>query len=208
VTPSSRGMTLPLRIAVAMAFALVPLIAGCEAGENAPTLQWHQPTDGSSTAAGDITISNAFVLGAPLNQVLQPGQAAGLYLALTNTGGPDRLVSVSAPGTAGSVTLPGGSIAVPSQRAILLTGPTPTVVLKNLTRPISGGSAIKIILTFQNAGTVPLTVPVMPQAQYYSTFSPPPTASPSASPSPSGTAGKHHKKGSPSPTATPTPTPS
>lgn len=206
MTRSSHGARLPRRIAVALAFAVIPLIAGCEAGLHAPTLQWHQPTDGSSAAAGAITINNVFVLGAPLNQSLQPGQPAGLYLAMTNTGAPDRLIKVRAPGTAGSVTLPGGSISVPSNHAVLLTGPTPTVVLQNLTRPLTGGSAITIILEFQNAGTVQLKVPVMPRARYYSTFSPAPSASPSASASPSGrSSARHRKKAGASPSPTPSP---
>jgi copper(I)-binding protein len=205
VTRSSHGARLPRRIAVALAFAVIPVIAGCETGQNAPTLQWHQPTDGSSAAAGSITISNVFVLGAPLNQSLQPGQSAGLYLGLTNTGSPDRLIKVRAPGTAASVMLPHGSISVPSQHAVLLTGPKPVVVLQNLTRQLSGGSVVTIVLEFQNAGTVHLQVPVVSQDQYFSTFSPAPTASPSASPSPSGTSSaRHHKKA----TATPTPSPS
>ena len=41
--------TAPLRaLAVAAAAALVPAIAGCEAGFNAPTQQWHQPSAGAS----------------------------------------------------------------------------------------------------------------------------------------------------------------
>ena len=205
MTRSSRGGTLPRRILVATAIALVPLVAGCEVGPNAPTLHWHQPTDGSSAAAGSITVSDAFVLGAPLNQSLLPGQSAGLYFGLTNTGGRDRLISVTAPGTAASVSLPGGAITVPPQRNVLLTGPRPTMVLENLTRQLTGGSVVTVVLVFQSAGTVRLDVPVMPRAQYYGTFSPAQTASQSASPSPSGTSSAgHHKKPHPTPTPSPT----
>jgi copper(I)-binding protein len=206
---SSRGCLLPRSILIAVAAALVPLAAGCEAGAGAPTQNWHPPTDGTSALVGDITISDAFVLGAPLNSSLQPGQTAGLYLGLVNVGVADRLLNIAAPGTATSVQIPNGLVILPSQRAVLLTGPQPTVLLENLTRALAGGSTVRIVLTFQNAGTKSLVVPVMPQAQYYSTFSPAPTpsASATASPSPSGTAGRHHKKGqntpSPSPSSSP-----
>ena len=191
---SSRGGTLPRRILIAALAALVPLLAGCEAGVNAPTQQWHQPTDGSGVVIGDVTIADAFILGAPLNESLRPGQTAGLYLGLVNIGAPDRLLSITAPGTATSVQLPGGQIKLPRQRAVLLTRPQPTVLLENLTRQLIGGATVTLVLTFQNAGTVRLTVPVMPQAQYYSTFSPAPTPTPTAT-------------GSATPTPTPTKSP-
>jgi copper(I)-binding protein len=203
----SRG-TLSRRMLIAVAVALVPLAAGCEAGISAPTQQWHQPTDGTNATVGGITISDAFVLGAPLNQSLIPGQAAGLYLGIVNSGPTDHLLSISAPGTAASVSLPGGTIALPSRQAVLLTGPKPAIVLENLSLELTGGSVVRLTLTFENAGTVRLDVPVMPQAQYYATFSPAPTASPTASPAPSGTGpARHHRRGSrsasPSPSSSP-----
>lgn len=206
---SSRSSMLPRRVLIAVAVALVPLIAGCEAGVSAPTQQWHQPTDGTGATVGDITISNAFVLGAPLNSSLLPGQTAGLFLGLVNVGAPDRLLSITAPGTATTVQLPGGLVILPRERAVLLTGPRPAVLLKNLTRSLAGGSVVTIILTFQNAGTKQLGVPVMPRAQYYTTYSPAPspTVTATASPSPSGTTGRHHKKGQKSPSPSPSSSP-
>ena len=126
VIRSSRGAAMSRRMLIAAAIALVPLIAGCEAGTNAPTLHWHPPADGSTAAAGPyITISNVFVLGAPIGSVLEPGQNAGLYMGLVNTGSPDRLLSISAPGVARSVQLPGGGVTLLSQHRVLLTGPQP-----------------------------------------------------------------------------------
>jgi hypothetical protein len=122
-----------------------------------------------------------------------------VFLALINNGSPDRLVRITAPGTAKSVTLPGGRVTLLSQRSVLLTGPAPKVVLEDLIRPLTGGSTVKLILTFQNAASVTMVVPVMPKAQYYSTFSPPPKPTPS----PSVTSRRH-----PGATASPTPTPS
>jgi hypothetical protein len=220
---------MPRRIVIATAVALVPLIAGCEAGTNAPSLQWHAPTDGTGAVIGGITISNAFVLGAPIGSALRPGQNAGLFFGLTNTGtSSDRLVSVSAcqPGNgctllARSVLLPGGQVVVNSQRSVLLTGPRPKVILEDLLRPVTGGSVVKLVLTFRKAGQLTLGVPVMPMAQYYATLSPPPAptsfptpaitpttpgSSPSPSPSRTTRSGKHHgKHRTPSPSPTPSP---
>jgi len=207
VIRSSRGGMVSRRILIALAAALVPLIAGCEAGTNAPVLHWHQPTDGTGAVVGDITISNAFVLGAPIGAVLKPGQNAAMFFGLVNTGSPDRLLSVAVPGVARSVLLPGGQVPLRSQQAVLLTGPRPSVVLTDLLRPVSGGSVVIVVLTFQNAGIVRLKVPVMPKAQYYSTFSPPPAPTPSASQTASPRPGRRGASPSTSPSPTPSSTP-
>ena len=191
---------IPIAVAAALIPMLVPLITGCEAGTNAPSLQWHQPTDGTYHAIGDISISNAFVLGAPIGAVLRPGQNAGLFLSIVNIGqSGDTLQRISAPGVAQSVRLPGTQIMLASQHAVLLNGPQPRLVLENLLRPLRGGSIIRIRLTFAKAGQVTIKVPVIPLANFYTTLSPPsspttptpsptpakPIASPTGSPTPS-----------------------
>ncbi len=195
---SSRVATLPHRLLIVAVAALISALAGCEAGNGAPTLNWHQPTDGAGTVYGGISIRDVFVLGAPLNGILAAGKSAGLFLALVNGNSPDKLVRIAAPGTASSVTLPGGQVALAPRQEVLLTGPQPKVVLDDLTRALTGGSFIRVTLTFQNAGSVTLQVPVMPQAQYYSTFS----AAPTPSPTPTSKKAKR-QAGSPSPSATP-----
>ena len=196
---SSLRIAGPRRLVILAIAALIPALAGCEAGYNAPTQEWHQPTDGAGTVHNNIAIRNVFVLGAPLGQTIAAGQSAGVFLALINDGSADRLLNISAPGTARSVTLPGGAVPLASQQAVLLTGPQPQVILQDLTRPLLGGSTVRLVMTFQNAGSLSLVVPIMPQAQYYSTFSPPPSPSPSPSRRP---------KAGGSPGATPTPSPS
>lgn len=185
---NSRRGILPRSILIVAAAALGPMIAGCEAGTNAPTLHWHQPTNGTFQRVGDnLTISDAFVLGAPVGDVLKPGQDAGFYLGLVNTGSPDRLIAIKAPGIAQSVRLPGRGIPLRYLSRVLLTGPAPAIVLQHLVKPLTGGSVIKLYLIFAKAGSTGLYVPVMPMASNYVTYSPPP--SPSASPSATGTRG-------------------
>jgi copper(I)-binding protein len=184
------------RLLVLAIAALIPALAGCEAGNNAPTQEWHQPTDGTGVVLDNISIRNVFVLGAPIGSTIKAGGSAGVFLALINNGSADRLVSISAPGTARSVTLPGGGVSLASQQAVFLTGPAPEVVLQGLIRPLTGGSSVRLVLTFRNAASVSIAVPVMPRAQYYSTFSP----APSPSPSPSAAKGKH-AAATPSPSA-------
>jgi hypothetical protein len=179
------------------------MLAGCEAGTNAPSQEWHPPTAGSDKTVGDISIVNAFVLGAPVGQTVPAGSSASVFLALTNSGSTgDRLIGISAPGTAKSVTLPGGSVSVAGEHEVLLTGPAPEIILNDLGRSLAGGSTVRLVFDFQYAGTnQDLTVPVMPRASYYSTLLPP---RPSPSPAASGAASP---RATPTPTATAAPTP-
>jgi hypothetical protein len=187
-------------LAVAAVAALAPAIAGCEAGFNAPTQQWHQPAAGTSAVVNDeLRINNVFVLGAPPAFSLPPGGSAGLFLAINNEGVPDRLVGVTAPGTAAAVQLPAGGVRLPTEQLVLLSGPAPRVVLRGLTRSLGGGQHIRVVLRFLRAGNVAMSVPVMPRAQWFSTFSPAP---PPVSPSPSPGATSPSTSPSPSPSAT------
>jgi copper(I)-binding protein len=194
------GSARPRKLALVAAAALIPVLAGCEAGNNAPTLAFHYPTDAAGISVGGLAIRNVFVLGAPLGRSLVAGQSASVFLALVNNGAPDKLIGITAPGTAASVTLP-GNIPINLGHPVFFTGPTPRVVLTDLTRPISSGSTIRLVLTFQKAGPVVLLVPVMARAAHYVTYAPP---QPSASPPATGTAAPGTPGGSVSPTPSPT----
>jgi copper(I)-binding protein len=191
VIPSSRGV-LPLRGAlIVAAAALIPAIAGCEAGLNAPTQEWHQPTPGASAVVDNtMRVINMFVLGPVPGLKIPVGDSAGVFFALNNGGARDRLISITAPGSASAVRVPAGGITVGRDESLLLTGPAPRVLLEGLTRTLHGGQYVRMNLNFQNAGHVTMLVPVMPRAAFYVTYSPAPrpapavaiTPSPSASP--------------------------
>ena len=185
---------------------LAPALVGCEAGFNAPTLEYHPAAFGAYASKNGVSISNAFVLGPSPSGPEVAGGRAGVFLSITSQDG-DKLVSASAPGTASAVKILGGSVSVPAAAPVTLTGPVPRVVLTGLANPLQGGDLVTLNLTFAEAGTIAMTVPVQPKAYEYATFSPPATpsptatkkkANPSASASASGSA-------SPGPTATPTP---
>ena len=164
---SGWGSTLPRRLVLVAAALLIPLMAGCEAGNNAPTLEFHYPTDtagfppdtAGSSAMGNLAVRNVFVLGAPIGQNLRKGGSASLFLALISTGAPDRLISVTAPGSATAVSLPTGGVPVVYGHPVFLTGPKPQLVLVGLTRTIASGSSLRLNLTFQKAGTFTLRGP-------------------------------------------------
>jgi copper(I)-binding protein len=190
---------------------LAPALAGCEAGYNAPTLEYHQAAFGAYATKNGVSISNAFVLGPSPSGPEVAGGRAGVFLAITSQDG-DKLVSASAPGTATAVQIAGGSVRVPPAVPVDLTGPVPQMVMTGLANPLQGGELVKLNLTFAEAGTIAMTVPVQPKAYEYATYSPPPSPSPTAKPKPSSTvvrpgpsgSASASVKGTPS-TATPSP---
>jgi len=175
---------------------LAPALAGCEAGFNSPTLEYHPAAFGAYATKNGVSISNAFVLGPSLGGPEVAGGRAGVFLSITSQDG-DKLVSASAPGTASAVQILGGPVRVPALGSADLTGPVPQVVMTGLASPLQGGELVKLNLTFAEAGTIAMTVPVQPKAYEYATFSPPATPSPPAT----------KKQASPGSTASPTATP-
>jgi hypothetical protein len=175
VIRSRRGLLSLRDLVVVAAVGLIPAIAGCEAGGNAPTQQWHQPTPGASAIVDNtLRINNMFVLGPTPGFTLPRGASAGVFFALANDGAPDRLLSIKAPGEAASVLVPAGGITLGREQSLFFTGPSPRVVLEHLTRTLNGGQWIRLNMLFQNAGFVTLKVPVMPRTESYGTFSPAP----------------------------------
>ena len=192
------------RACAVAAVALIPVLAGCEAGGSAPVLHWHPPTNGASatikTGGGEIAIRNAFILGGVPNVTLPAGSSASMFVGLVNTGPRDRLIRISAPGAAASVTLPTGGVLLERDQSALLTGPAPKLVLSGLTRSLVSGTYVRVLFTFARAGTVSLTLPVIDRSDSFATFSPAPTPTPTAS-------GKHQHHGQTSATPTPATTP-
>jgi copper(I)-binding protein len=172
---------------------LVPALAGCEAGFNAPTLTYHPAAFGGYATHDGISIDNAFVVASSTGVAVP---RAGLFFSVTSRDG-DRLVSISAPGTAPLVRIAGGAVNLPADMPVDLTGPVPQVVLTGLSSPLMAGSVITMTFNFAKAGAVTMGVPVEPHAYQYVTDSPPP-ALPTPKPSASGSA-----SASASPTATP-----
>ena len=180
---------------------LVPALAGCEAGFDAPTLTFHPAAFGVNASKNGISIDNAFVLASPPGSVLPSGGRAGVFLSLEAQNG-DRLVSVSASGAASSVAIASGSVNLPAQTRVNLSGPAPKGVLTGLASPLSGGQTVQLSFNFAEAGTITLEVPVEPRAYQYATYSPPDIPAPSAT-----ARKKPHAPASAGPSASPSATP-
>jgi hypothetical protein len=182
--------------------ALVPLLAGCEAGANAPTIDFHQASFGNSETVGGVTIDDAFVLGPAPGSVLPVGGQAGVFLSI-ETANNDQLMQVTT-GDASSVQLVSGPVALTANSVANMSGPQPQIVLTGLKNPLSAGQLVTLQLDFSSAGAISIQVPVEPAAYDYTTYSPPPSPTPSAaattSPMPISTASAS-ASASPSPSA-------
>ena len=188
------------RLLVGAIAILVPALAGCEAGFNAPTLEFHPAANGANAVVGGVTVDDAFVLGPALGSLLPAGGQAGVFLSLAAQD-TDRLVSATS-GAASSVQLTNGPVTLPPGTLVDLSGPTPQIVLNGLTSPLSAGQMVQVTLIFATAGSVTLQLPVEPAAYDYTTYSPPPP-SPTATVT---TTGKHKHKAKATPSASASPT--
>ena len=171
------------RLLIGAVAVLVPALAGCEAGANAPTLTFHPASFGTSTTVNGVTIDNAFVLGPALGSTLPAGGQAGVFLSLEARNS-DQLTSVAA-SAASSAQLVSGPVTLAPYSVVNLSGPQPQIVLNGLTSPLSGGQTVTLVLDFATAGLISIQVPVEPAAWDYATYSAP--SSPAPSPTPSAT---------------------
>ena len=189
------------RLLLGAVAVLVPVLAGCEAGANAPTLEFHPASFGTSETVNGVTIDDAFVLGPAPGSALPAGGQAGVFLSIV-TQNNDQLTQVTAQGAASSVQLVGGPVTLNAYSVANLSGPQPQIVLTGLTSALSGGQTITLQLDFAGAGAIPIQVPVEPAAYDYTSYSPPPPPLPSPSPSITAAA-SGSASASPSPSASP-----
>jgi hypothetical protein len=142
-------------VAVVAVLALLPL-TGCAAGVRAETSRERPTVDGIGGAIGTLTIRNAYVGGPAAN-----GGSAPLLLSVFNDGNePDRLVSVSSP-DASSITLPADTSLAPGGQQLFYTADR-TPRLTGLTAPVQLGAIVPVVLTFERAGELRMSLPVSP----------------------------------------------
>lgn len=179
-------------ITAAAAFlAAVPALAGCGVGFDANTIKPYAPTEATAVTSKGIAISQAFLLGPEPGGQLAPGENAPLYMAITNTNeGTDTLVGATTEGDIGKVKIE-SPIQLPQNTLVHTRGESggpARVVIEKLYRVLTGGEYVTVNLQFNNAGVVPISVPVIPRSREFATFPPAPASAEeeTATPSPTG----------------------
>lgn len=179
MTPSARRATtgshrLALhRPALTVVLALM-LLVGCGAGQRASTADQITGTGGAYGQTGEVSVLDAqFVFDGPIagDEVYRPGADVPLQLTIVNAGATDdRLLEVSSPVAAsaritGDPRIPGGqaltagyvepvaSVETRNARAIGIT-------LVGLTEPVRAGLTYPVTFTFEDGGSLTLSLPV------------------------------------------------
>jgi len=189
VTRTSRSRVIT---AAAAFLAAVPALAGCGVGFDANTIKPYAPTEATAVTSRGITISQAFLLGPEPGGQLAPGENTPLYMAITNTNeGTDTLVGATTEDGIGKVKIE-SPIQLPQNTLVHTrdeSGGPSRVVIEKLYRVLTGGEYVTVNLQFNNAGVVPISVPVIPRSREFATFPPAPasesgeeTATPSPAP--------------------------
>lgn len=119
-----------------------------------------------STGADPIVVSGAYV-----RPPAPPTQLAAAYFTVYNTTGvDDRLTSVTtgAGATAvlhtligGVMTAVSGGVTIPAHGSLVLSTGTGHVMISDLFGPLKPGQSVNLDLTFQNAGQITVTAPVI-----------------------------------------------
>lgn len=144
-----------LAVAAVAVAALVPLTA-CSSGINAATSRERPTIDGIGSAIGTLTVRNTYI-GGPAEQ----GGSVPLLTSIFNDGTePDRLVSISSP-EAGGGTVPADTTLPPGGQQLFYT-PDKVARLTGVTMPVRVGQIVPIVLTFERAGELRMSVPVSP----------------------------------------------
>jgi copper(I)-binding protein len=174
-TSRSRASRRPTAIALAGGVALgAVLLAGCGAGQQAQTSEQTSAVAGANTQVGNIAIRNAEIAypdTIPASANVYPvGGTAPVEMVIVNQGtAADRLVSGTSP--LGTVQLEGDT-SLPAGRALVAgtdesTQETPgaapiKMAITGLRQDIRSGLSYPLVLTFQQAGSVTVELPVAP----------------------------------------------
>ena len=147
------------------AIALVALLTGCAAGQQAPTTQIKQVTDGVEANVGDIKIRNVVVVALPDGS----GKLVG-YLVNHNDA-PDQLAAVSI--NFGAATLQGkdsAALVLKKNLPIQFEGDAANAKAKVATLSATPGQRVPVDFYFATAGKVRVSALVVSNTGIYNSI--------------------------------------
>lgn len=167
------------RVTVA-ALALVAsavAVTGCSAGQITQTATQIAAVNGESAEAGPLRISNA-TLAYPEGGYWAAGSDVPLTMSISNNGGKDDVLQLVSTTASKEPTIEGDKVVV-SRRTLTVGELTPvpstgepdaaaddgdvgkaSIVLTGITTNLYPGMVVRLTLTFRDAGTVKLRVPI------------------------------------------------
>jgi copper(I)-binding protein len=168
------------RWALVAALAALVFVAGCAAGQRAPTSSEISTIDGVNANIGMMQVRNLGLAAPPTDAGYAIGDSAQLVFAMVNTGPrDDQLISVTSPAAGSATSNPVGAVATPASGArsqpqafipisavpgelvpVGYGSPAASVTLQGLTKPLISGQTLVVILGFRGAGTKTIQIPV------------------------------------------------
>jgi periplasmic copper chaperone A len=161
------------RWALLAALATLVLVAGCAAGQRAPSSSEISTIDGVNANIGSMQVRNLGLAAPPTTAGYAVGDSAELVFAMVNTGArDDQLIAVSSPVAQHAASNPVGPVATPPQAFVPLSAPpgelvpvgygspAASVTLIGLTQPFISGQTLTVTLGFRNAGSRTIRIAV------------------------------------------------
>jgi copper(I)-binding protein len=129
---------------------------------------WVVPAYGEDFKTGDITVIQPWARATP-----GASTSGVIYLEIKNAGdGPDRLMKIETPAAQSAevhsmemqngvmMMQPEGPLNLEAGKSVVLKPGGMHIMLMHLAKPLKVGESFPATLTFENAGTVTITVPV------------------------------------------------
>jgi copper(I)-binding protein len=171
------------RWALLAALAALVFVAGCAAGQRAPSSSEISTIDGVNANIGSMQVRNLGLAAPPTNAGYAAGDSAQLVFGMINSGAQDdQLISVTSPVAASATSSPMGSgrtaaspspssgssasfspISVPPGHGVQVGYGEPdsaTVTLHGLNKPLISGQTLTVTLGFRAAGTKTIQIAV------------------------------------------------
>ena len=180
MSPATLAAHRPRWVLLAALAALV-FVAGCAAGQRAPSSSEISSIDGVNANIGLMQVRNLGLAAPPTDAGYAAGDSAQLVFAMVNTGPrEDQLISVTSPAAGSATSSPVGAVATPATGAarpqphafipisaapgelvpVGYGSPAASVTLEGLTKPLISGQTLTVTLGFRDAGTKTIQIPV------------------------------------------------
>ncbi len=160
--------------AAAVLLAAAPLLAACGAGVNAYTQQQQASGNGQYKTVGELDLANITLVRGPVGS-----RSLTLLGNITNTGTqPDYLIGASISAPASKATIPGNRVDLPRASVTPIGSPASAAKVDFHGIEVPQSVFVPLTLRFARAGSVQLSVLVVPPVGIYQGIEPAPLVTP------------------------------
>ena len=155
----------PMKFRRLSAFALVALLTGCAAGQQAPTTLIKQVTDGVDSTVADIKVRNVVVVALP------DGSGTLISYLVNHSDTPDQLAAIAINlGNATIATKDGAALVLKKNQPIQFEGDAANAKAKVTNLGAVPGQRISVDFYFANAGKLRVNALVVANTGVYSSI--------------------------------------